>query len=81
MRRASPNLFGAGVQACIADPAVRFGGDRAVVARWVKFYRDHRAILDSDIIHLRRRMAVDWDGLAACQPAAAGARLAIVYNL
>ena len=41
---------------------------KAVVKRWVDFYKQHRAILDSDIIHLRRADARDWDGWLHVNP-------------
>ena len=58
------NLFGAGVQACYRGPRL-FDSDKteAVVKKWVQFYKQHRAILDSDIIHLHRPDGRDWDGI------------------
>src|SRR5882672_1742573 len=45
------NLFGAGVQACYRGPRLYDSDDtRALVKHWVDFYRQHRPILDSDII-------------------------------
>ena len=49
------NLFGAGVQACYRGPRLYDAPEtEAVVKKWVSFYKKHRAILDSDILHLRR---------------------------
>jgi hypothetical protein len=57
------NLFGAGVQACYRGPRLYDSDEtKALVKHWVDFYKQHRAILDSDIIHLRRADARDWDG-------------------
>ena len=33
---------------------MRYGETKAVVRTWVDFYKAHRAILESDVIHLRR---------------------------
>lgn len=56
------NNFGAGVQACYRGPRL-FDTDetKQVVKKWADFYRKHRAILDSDILHLRRPDAQDID--------------------
>ncbi len=64
------NLFGAGVQACYRGPRL-FDTDetKAVVKKWVDFYKAHRAILDSDLIHLRRADGRDWDGWLHVNPA------------
>jgi len=75
------NLFGAGVQACYRGPRL-FDSDqtKAVVNHWVDFYKQHRAILDSDIIHLRRADARDWDGWLHVNPHLAERGLAVFYN-
>jgi hypothetical protein len=75
------NLFGAGVQACYRGPRL-FDSDqtKAVVKHWVDFYKQHRAILDSDIIHLRRADARDWDGWLHVNPHLAERGLAVFYN-
>ncbi|MBN1125385.1 MAG: hypothetical protein JXA82_10280, partial [Sedimentisphaerales bacterium] len=49
------NNFGAGVQACYRGPRLYdTDATKAVVKKWVDFYKKYRPILDSDIIHLRR---------------------------
>ena len=53
---------------------------RAVVKKWVYFYKAHRAILDSDIIHLRRPDGRDWDGWLHVNPELAECGLAVFYN-
>jgi hypothetical protein len=75
------NLFGAGVQACYRGPRL-YDGDatRTVVKRWVDFYKQHRAILDSDLIHLRRADGRDWDGWLHVNPALVECGLAVFYN-
>jgi hypothetical protein len=75
------NLFGAGVQACYRGPRL-YDTDltKAVVKHWVDFYKQHRAILDSDLIHLRRADARDWDGWLHVNPKLAECGLAVFYN-
>jgi hypothetical protein len=75
------NLFGAGVQACYRGPRL-FDTDetKKVVKKWVDFYRAHRAILDSDLIHLRRPDGRDWDGWLHVNPALPERGLAMMYN-
>jgi len=75
------NLFGAGVQACYRGPRLYDTAEtKAVVKRWVDFYKQHRAILDSDIIHLRRPDGRDWDGWLHVNPALTEKALGIFYN-
>ena len=73
--------FGSGVQACYRGPRLYDSDEtRAVVARWVSFYKAHRAILDSDVIHLRRADGRDWDGLLHVNPLLAEKGLALLFN-
>jgi hypothetical protein len=75
------NLFGAGVQACYRGPRLYDAPEtRAVVKRWVDFYKTHRAILDSDLVHLRRPDGRDWDGWLHVNPRLKERGLAMVYN-
>lgn len=75
------NLFGAGVQACYRGPRLFDTEEtKAVVKRWTDFYKAHRAILDSDIIHLRRADGRDWDGWLHVNPALPERGLAMIYN-
>ena len=75
------NLFGAGVQACYRGPRLFDCDDtKAVVKKWVSFYKQHRAILDSDMIHLRRPDGRDWDGWLHVNPDLPERALGVVYN-
>jgi hypothetical protein len=75
------NLFGAGVQACYRGPRLYDCDDtRDVVKKWAAFYKQHRAILDSDIIHLRRQDGRDWDGWLHVNPRLSERGLAVFYN-
>jgi len=75
------NLFGAGVMACYRGPRL-FDTDetKAVVKRWVDFYKQHRAILNSDLIHLRRADGRDLDYILHVNPAGKEKGLLMVYN-
>lgn len=75
------NLFGAGVQACYRGPQLYDSPQtREVVKRWVDFYKRHRAILDSDIIHLRRADGRDLDYILHVNPGIEERGLLMVYN-
>ncbi|MCC7261108.1 MAG: alpha-galactosidase [Candidatus Latescibacteria bacterium] len=73
--------LGWGVQACYRGPRLYDSEQtRAVVARWVAFYKEHRAILESDIIHLRRADGHDLDGILHVNPALPTRGLAMIFN-
>ena len=75
------NLFGAGVIACYRGPRLYDSDEtKAVVKRWADFYKGHRAILNSDLIHLRRADGRDWDGWLHVNPALKERGLAMMYN-
>ena len=48
--------------------------------KWVDFYKRHRAILDSDIIHLRRADGRDLDYILHVNPQLKEKGLLMVYN-
>ncbi|MFO1500379.1 MAG: alpha-galactosidase [Verrucomicrobiota bacterium] len=48
------NNFGAGVQACYRGPRLFDRRYQALVHRWVSWFKAHRDILESDLIHVRR---------------------------
>ena len=73
--------FLAGVQACYRGTRLYDAETtKAVVKKWVDFYKAHRAILDSDIIHVRRPDGRDLDGILHVNPALAVKGLAAVFN-
>jgi len=75
------NLFGAGVQACYRGPRLYDTPEtRAVVKKWVDFYKRHRAILDSDILHLKRADGRDIDYILHVNPTLREKGLLMVYN-
>ncbi|MBL0157829.1 MAG: alpha-galactosidase [Bryobacterales bacterium] len=73
--------FTSGVQAAYRGPRLFDAPEtKAVVKRWVELYKAHRAILDSDVIHLRRPDARDWDGLLHINPALREKGYAALFN-
>ena len=73
--------FGSGVQAAYRGYQL-YDSDqtRAVVKKWVDFYKAHRAILNSDIIHVRRADGRDLDAILHVNPQLQEKGLAMVYN-
>lgn len=75
------NNFGAGVQACYRGPRLYDTDEtKAVVKRWTDFYRKHRAILDSDLVHGRRPDARDLDFYLHVNPSLEEKALIMVFN-
>ncbi len=73
--------LGAGVQACWRGPRLYdTEATRALVTRWVDWYKAHRAILESDVLHLRRADGRDWDGLLHVNPELETKALAVLFN-
>ena len=73
--------FLSGVQACYRGTRLYDTAEtRQVVKKWVDFYKKHRAILDSDIIHLRRPDGRDVDGLLHVNPQGSPRGLAVFHN-
>jgi hypothetical protein len=73
--------FGAGVQACYRGPRLYdTDATKAVVKRWVDFYKAHRAILDSDIVHVRRADGRHVDGFLHVNPSLSEKGLAMLFN-
>ena len=75
------NLFGAGVIACYRGPRLYDTDEtKAVVKRWVEFYKQHREVLNADLIHLRRADGRDLDYILHVNPAGQEKGLLMVYN-
>ena len=75
------NLFGAGVQACYRGPRIYdTETTKALVRKWISFYKAHREVLDADMIHLRRPDGRDWDGFVHVNPLGKEKALAFFYN-
>lgn len=75
------NLFGAGVQACYRGPRLYDSPEtHTLVKKWVDFYKKHRAVLDGDIIHIRRPDGRDFDGILHVDPTGNEKGLLMLYN-
>ncbi len=75
------NNLGAGVQACYRGPRLYdTDATRNLLARWVRWFKEHRDILESDIIHLRRADGRDLDYFLHVNPQLKRCGLAMVYN-
>jgi len=75
------DLFGAGVQAIYRGPRLYdTDSTRIMVKKMVDFYKQHRAVLDADIIHLRRPDGRDWDGILHVNPQGKEKGLLMLYN-
>lgn len=75
------NLFGAGVQACYRGPQLYDTPEtKALVMKWVSFYKKHREVLDGDIIHLRRPDGRDYDAILHVNPSGSEKGLLMLYN-
>jgi hypothetical protein len=75
------NLFGAGVQAAYRGPRLYDSpATLDLVKKWVGFYKKHRSILDSDIIHIRRADGREIDAILHVNPEGKEKGLLMVYN-
>ena len=73
--------FGSGVQACYRGTRWYDTDEtKAVVKKWIGFYKKHRAILDSDMVHVRRADSRDIDCMLHVNPWIPEKGLAMVYN-
>lgn len=73
--------FGSGVQACYRGQRLYDSEKtKTVVKRWVDFYKEHRAILDSDVVHLRRPDGRDLDCVLHVNPQLKERGLLMVFN-
>ena len=75
------NNLGYGAQACYRGPRLFDTPEtKALVVKWVQWFKRHRAILESDVIHLRRADARDLDGILHVNPQLPERGLAVFYN-
>ncbi|MBI1320259.1 MAG: hypothetical protein GC168_15135 [Candidatus Hydrogenedens sp.] len=70
-----------GVQACYRGPRL-YDTDRtkAMVQRWVAWYKKHRDILESDLVHGRRADGRDLDWMLHVNPTLEEKGMLIVFN-
>ncbi len=75
------NTLGAGVQACWRGPRLYDSDEtKALVKKWVAWFKLHRDILESDIIHCRRADGRDIDYLLHVSPHLKERALAMIHN-
>lgn len=73
--------YGSGVQACYRGPRLYdTEKTRLMVAGVINWYKKHREILNSDVIHLRRADGRDWDGIMHVNPNLKEKGFIILYN-
>ena len=73
--------YGAGVQACYRGPRLYDTPEtKQTVIEVINWYKKYREILNSDIIHLRKPDAQDWDGIMHVNPELREKALAMVFN-
>lgn len=73
--------YGAGVQACYRGPRLYDTPEtKQAVTEVIQWYKKYRTILNSDIIHLRKPDANDWDGLMHADPKGKEKGLAMFFN-
>ena len=73
--------FGSGVMACYRGPRL-FDTEqtKAVVKKWVDFYKQYRPILNADLIHVRRPDGCSIDCMLHVNPLITPCGLAMLYN-
>ncbi len=75
------NTFGSGVQACWRGPRLYDSDEtKALVKKWVTWFKDRRGILESDIIHGRRADGRDIDYLLHVNPHIKQRGLVVIHN-
>lgn len=80
-RQLMMQYYGAGVQACYRGPRLYDAeATKNMVTEVISWYKQHREILNSDIIHLRRADGRDWDGILHVNPELPVKGLAMLYN-
>jgi hypothetical protein len=80
-RQLMMQYYGAGVQACYRGPRL-YDTDttKQVVQNIIRWYKEYRDILNSDIIHLRRADGRDWDGIMHVNPQLKIKALVMLFN-
>lgn len=73
--------FGAGVQACYRGTRWYDTGDtKALVSKWITWFKAYRQVLEGDIIHVRRADGNHLDAILHVNPFGAPRGLLMVYN-
>lgn len=73
--------YGAGVQACYRGPRLYdTDATKNRVKTVIGWYKQHREILNAEIVHLRRADGRDWDGIMHVDPRGKEKALVMLYN-
>ncbi|MEZ0609593.1 alpha-galactosidase [Fibrella sp. WM1] len=73
--------YGTGAQACYRGPRLYdTDATKTAVRQVIDWYKTYRAILNSDLIHLRRPDGRDWDGMLHVNPRLPQKGLAVLFN-
>lgn len=75
------NNFGYGAQACYRGPRLYDTPEvKAAVIKWVTWFKAHREVLESDVIHLRRANGRDLDAILHVNPRGRENGMLLVWN-
>ncbi|MBN9501497.1 MAG: alpha-galactosidase [Armatimonadetes bacterium] len=75
------NNFGYGAQACYRGPRLYDSPEtKAAVIKWVSWFKKYRAILESDLIHVRRADGHNLDCILHVNPNLKEKGLAMIWN-
>ena len=75
------NNFGFGVQSCYRGPRLYDAPQtKSMVQKWVTWFKTHRQILESDVVHIRRADGRNLDGILHVNPALKTKGMALIWN-
>jgi hypothetical protein len=76
------NNLGYGAQACYRGPRLYDAPEtKAVVVKWVNWFKKYRDTLEADIIHIRRCDGQSWDGILHANPTGTKEKgMIVLYN-
>ncbi len=75
------NNLGYGAQSCYRGPRIYDAPEtKAMVQRWVNWFKQHRDILESDVVHIRRADGRRLDGVVHVNPSLKTPAMAVIYN-
>lgn len=75
------NNLGYGAQSCYRGPRIYDTADtKAMVVKWVTWFKKYRDILESDVIHVRRADGRHLDAVLHVNPALPIKAMALIYN-
>ena len=70
-----------GIQACYRGPRLYDTEEtKQLVVQTINWYKKHRKIMNSEIIHLRRADGRDWDGFLHVNPSGEEKGLLMLFN-